>query len=61
MNPLVIAQALKGGRLFFLNRKAQIAILLIILYFIFKKKLNNSFAIINNESSIRMKPKTLTN
>ncbi len=39
MNPLVIAQALKGAGSFFSNRKVQIAILIIILYFIFKKKI----------------------
>ncbi len=39
MNPLVVAQAVKGTGSFFSNRKVQIAILLIVLYFIFKKKI----------------------
>ncbi|TSE05430.1 hypothetical protein [Aquimarina algiphila] len=39
MNPLVIAQAVKGAGSFFSNRKVQIALLIIVLYFIFKKKI----------------------
>ncbi len=39
MNPLVIAKAVKGAGSFFSNRKVQIALLIIVLYFIFKKKI----------------------
>ncbi|TSE10340.1 hypothetical protein [Aquimarina algiphila] len=39
MNPLVIAQAAKATQSFLMNRKVQIAILIIILYFVFKKKI----------------------
>ncbi|MEW7289629.1 hypothetical protein [Aquimarina sp. 2304DJ70-9] len=39
MNPLVIAQAANATKSFLINRKVQIAILIIILYFIFKKKI----------------------
>jgi hypothetical protein len=39
MNPLVIAQATKSATSFFSNRKVQILLLGIVLYFIFKKKI----------------------
>ncbi|WP_438712314.1 hypothetical protein ACSTS3_07990 [Aquimarina muelleri] len=39
MNPLVIAQATKSATSFFSNRKVQIVLLVIVLYFIFKKKI----------------------
>ncbi|TSE09999.1 hypothetical protein [Aquimarina algiphila] len=39
MNPIVIAQAAQSAKSFFSNRKVQIALLIIVLYFIFKKKI----------------------
>lgn len=40
MNPIVIAQAAASAKSLFSNRKVQIAILIIIAYFIFKKKIS---------------------
>ncbi|GAA4276284.1 hypothetical protein [Aquimarina mytili] len=39
MNPLVVAQGISSAKSFFSNRKVQIVLLLIVLYFIFKKKI----------------------
>jgi pyruvate-formate lyase-activating enzyme len=39
MNPLLIAQAAQSTKSFFSNRKVQIVLLVIVLYFIFKKKI----------------------
>ncbi len=39
MNPLVIAQAAQSAKSFFSNRKVQLVLIGIVLYFIFKKKI----------------------